>query len=57
MSEIQKSTVNDLIGSGFRIYSEGDSVHLFRRDFEFNVVTLKRVDYDGEVKTNLRKGN
>lgn len=57
MSEIQKSTVNDLVSSGFRIYSEGDSVHLFRRDYEFNVVTLKRVDYDGEVKTNLRKGN
>jgi len=56
MSDVQEQVVDDLIKDGFRIYDHDGSVHLMRKDEEFNVYTLKSVDWDGNVKNSLRRG-
>ena len=56
MSEKQEQVVNELVRDGFRIYDHDGSVHLMRKDEEFNVYTLKSVDWDGNVKNSLRRG-
>jgi hypothetical protein len=56
MSDTQEQVVNELIKDGFRIYDHDGSVHLMRKDEEFNVYTLKSVDWDGNVKNSLRRG-
>jgi len=56
MSEDQEKIVDELIKDGFRIYDHDGSVHLMRKDEEFNVYTLKSVDWTGNVKNSLRRG-